>query len=225
MTKKARNPNQQPLGSANVNFDPASTDNVTKIAEDFNDKVQDQKDEMKEGAEKIKDDTPTTPEELINKKGFSAWQAAEKVKAKRREEHDQKKFQIDLDKYMHFCDMTCSEPSKDRAQYLDRLNQLYDQGCNVSLLDTASQGLTAEAGEFCEIVKKIKYQGKPYNDANKEHLVKELGDILWYASQAARALDIRLDEVFYANTLKLATRYPSGEFNIEDSENRKPGDI
>ena len=50
MTKKARNPNQQPLGSANVNFDPASTDNVTKIAEDFNDKVQDQKDEMKEGA-------------------------------------------------------------------------------------------------------------------------------------------------------------------------------
>ncbi len=44
-------------------------------------------------------------------------------------------------------------------------------------------------------------------------------------AENARALDIRLDEVFYANTLKLASRYPSGEFNIEDSENRKPGDI
>ena len=76
-----------------------------------------------------------------------------------------------------------------------------------------------------EIVKKLKFQGKPWNEANKEHLVKELGDILWYAAQACLALDVTFDHVLYINSLKLANRYSEGEFSIEESENRAEGDI
>ena len=48
---------------------------------------------------------------------------------------------------------------------------------------------------------------------------------MWYAAQAAMALEIRLDDVIYINTLKLAKRYTGGAFNVSDSENRAPGDI
>ena len=105
------------------------------------------------------------------------------------------------------------------------MNDLNELGCNISLLDTAANGLSAEAGEFMEIVKKMKFQGKPWDEANKEHLIKELGDIMWYAAQASMALGQRLDDVIYVNTLKLAKRYSGGEFNVSDSENRAPDDI
>ena len=85
--------------------------------------------------------------------------------------------------------------------------------------------MSAEGGEFMEIVKKIKYQGKPWNEDTKDHLIKELGDVLWYAQNACAALDIRMDEVIYINTLKLAARYPKMKFDEYYSENRKPGDI
>jgi len=69
------------------------------------------------------------------------------------------------------------------------------------------------------------FQAKPWDQANKEHLQKELGDIMWYVANAAMALDMRLDEIIYINTLKLAARYPEGMFDAHYSENRAPGDI
>ena len=51
---------------------------------------------------------------------------------------------------------------------------------------------------------------------------KELGDIMWYVAQAALALELRLDEVIYTNTLKLAARYPNQMFEVGYSENRAP---
>ena len=209
----------------NVNYDPGTTDNIAKKAEEFTNKAQDTAEDMKEQTQRVADETPKTPEEFINQKGFSAWHTAEKVREKQQQKHNEEKFQVDLDKYLHFCDKTCSGPSKNQIEYLDRLRQLEEQGCNISRLDTAAAGISAEGGEFMEIVKKIKFQGKPWNDANKEHLMKELGDVMWYVAQACIALEIRLDDVIYANTLKLAARYPDGEFNVEHSENRKAGDI
>ena len=102
---------------------------------------------------------------------------------------------------------------------------MHDAGCKIERLDTAASGMSAEAGEFMEIVKKLKFQGKPYDEKTKEHLQKELGDVMWYVAQAAMALGVRLDEVIYLNTLKLAARYPEGLFEVERSENRKAGDI
>ena len=208
-----------------VNVDYNSADKASKAAENVMNHMQDVKEGMSDNAKKVAEDTPTTPEEFINKKGFTAWRAAEEVKEKQEAKKDQEKFAVDLDKYLEFCENTCSNFSKDHAAYIKRLNDLNELGCNISLLDTAANGLSAEAGEFMEIVKKMKFQGKPWDEANKEHLIKELGDIMWYAAQASMALGQRLDDIIYVNTLKLAKRYSGGEFNVSDSENRAPNDI
>ena len=90
---------------------------------------------------------------------------------------------------------------------------------------TAAVGMSAEGGEFLEIVKKIIFQGKPYNEDNVRHLKIELGDILWYVAQACMALDISLDEITDMNIDKLSKRFPDGHFSEYYSENRKEGDL
>ena len=90
---------------------------------------------------------------------------------------------------------------------------------------TAAVGLSAESGEFLEIVKKIAFQGKPYDAANINHLKVELGDVLWYVAQACMALDVSLDDVIAQNISKLAARYPEGHFNSYFSENRRIDDL
>ena len=58
-----------------------------------------------------------------------------------------------------------------------------------------------------EIVKKMVFQGKPWNHDNREHLVIELGDVMWYVMQACAALNVTLDEVIEGNVEKLKKRY------------------
>ena len=82
----------------------------------------------------------------------------------------------------------------------------------------------AESGEFLEIVKKMVFQGKPWNDDNREHLIIELGDVMWYVAQACMALEVDFDEVIERNITKLKSRYPGGEFNVHFSECRQVGD-
>jgi len=132
---------------------------------------------------------------------------------------------IDLNKYVEFVDTTTSKPSKNFSEFADRLNDLEIQGFPTERLLTAAVGMSAEAGEFTEIVKKIVFQGKPVNQENLFHLKRELGDIMWYVSQACLGLDISLEEVIQMNFEKLSARYPEGAFSIERSENRKEGDI
>ena len=133
--------------------------------------------------------------------------------------------QVDFNRYLEFVDGVTSEPSRDNNAFIYRVEELAGQGCDIQRLLTASVGVCAEGGEFMEIVKKLKFQGKDYTAANKEHLTKELGDIMWYVAQACLALDVRFDEVIYTNTLKLAARYPNQMFETNYSENRQPGDI
>ena len=96
-------------------------------------------------------------------------------------------------------------------------------GTNSTQLLTAALGLTAEAGEFTEVVKKIVFQGKPYNEENVFHMKRELGDICWYLAQACMALDTTFDEVIEMNVEKLQARYPGGSFDVHSSENRVEG--
>jgi NTP pyrophosphatase (non-canonical NTP hydrolase) len=100
-----------------------------------------------------------------------------------------------------------------------------EDDCNIPPLITAAFGLTAEAGEFTEVVKKIILQGKPYNEENIFHMKRELGDICWYLAQACMALDTSFDEIMEMNVDKLKARYPGGEFDVHKSENRKEGDV
>ena len=133
---------------------------------------------------------------------------------------------VDTTKYLEFVDGVTSEPSKDLPQLLRRITELEVTGdADVPHLLTAALGLTAEAGEFTEVVKKILLQGKPYNEDNVFHMKRELGDICWYIAQACMALDTTFDEIIEMNVEKLKARYPGGEFDVHKSENRKEGDL
>ena len=131
---------------------------------------------------------------------------------------------IDFKRYEEFVDAVTSDSSKDFVSLADRLGELDRQGANIERLTTAGVGLAAESGEFLEIVKKMVFQGKPWNDDNREHLIIELGDVMWYVMQACMALDVTLDEVIAGNVEKLKKRYPGGDFNVYHSENRAADD-
>ena len=132
---------------------------------------------------------------------------------------------IDFKKYTEFVDAVTSEASTDFLALSDRLVQLDEKGANIERLLTAGVGINAEGGEFLEIIKKMIFQGKPFNEDNRHHMIVELGDIMWYVSQACLGLDISLEEVIQMNFEKLSARYPEGAFSIERSENRVEGDI
>ena len=133
---------------------------------------------------------------------------------------------VDTNKYLDFVTEVTSLPSTDLAALLSRITELdIEQDADVPRLLTAALGLTAEAGEFTEVVKKIILQGKPYNEENIFHMKRELGDICWYLAQACMALDTTFDEIIEMNVDKLKARYPGGEFNVHHSENRKEGDL
>ena len=133
---------------------------------------------------------------------------------------------VDTNKYLDFVTEVTSLPSTDLAALLSRITELdIEQDADVPRLLTAALGLTAESGEFTEVVKKIILQGKPYNEDNVFHMKRELGDICWYIAQACMALDTTFDEVLEMNVDKLKARYPGGEFDVHKSENRKEGDL
>ena len=127
--------------------------------------------------------------------------------------------------YIDFVRQTTSLPSSNISDFNNRVDELTGNGADVPHLVTAALGLSAESGEFTEIVKKILLQGKPYNEDNRIHMMKELGDALWYIGQACIALNTIFDELMKINYQKLSSRYPEGTFNILQSENRAKGDI
>jgi NTP pyrophosphatase (non-canonical NTP hydrolase) len=133
--------------------------------------------------------------------------------------------QVDTQKYAEFVDAVTSNESKGAEAFTNRLRDLYAEGLSIERLLTAAVGLSAESGEFTEIVKKIVFQGKPYNEENIFHMKRELGDICWYLAQACMALDTDFNEIIEMNVDKLKKRYPGGEFDVHFSENRKDGDV
>jgi len=131
---------------------------------------------------------------------------------------------VNFDKYVEFVDVVTSDASKDFLALSDRLVALDEKGANIERLLTAGVGINAEGGEFLEIIKKLVFQSKPWNEDNREHLIIELGDIMWYVAQACIALDVTIDEVVARNVQKLLKRYPEGVFDVYFSENRAVDD-
>lgn len=82
-------------------------------------------------------------------------------------------------------------------------------------------GLSGEAGECLDIIKKTLFQG---HILRVDHLAKELGDVAWYIALAADAIGYDLETIFQMNINKLKDRYPDG-FSSAQSINRDPNDI
>ena len=138
---------------------------------------------------------------------------------------EQKKF-IKIDDYGKFVKSTTSDESLRTEVMADRLFGLQSTYKDVewSQLITCSMGMQAESGEFSEIIKKIVFQGKHFDEDVKFHLKRELGDVLWYWVQGCLALGYTPEEVMQENINKLEKRYPNG-FEIHRSEVREEGDI
>lgn len=84
----------------------------------------------------------------------------------------------------------------------------------------AAMGLAGEAGETCDLIKKIVFHAHPMD---REKVKKEIGDVLWYAAVLADRCNFKLSEIAEANVEKLRKRYPAG-FDPILSQNRKEGD-
>lgn len=84
----------------------------------------------------------------------------------------------------------------------------------------AVTGLASEAGEVAGMIQKM-YQG---HTMEVPHLIKELGDVMWFIAECCDAWGINLDEVMKINIDKLRARYPEG-FDAEHSLHRAEGDI
>lgn len=79
-----------------------------------------------------------------------------------------------------------------------------------------AMGLAGEAGEVIDHVKKWRYQG---HELDKDELINEAGDVLWYVAQLCEGLGVSIEEVMVRNIDKLSARYPEG-FEEERSVNR-----
>ena len=140
--------------------------------------------------------------------------------------------QIDLQEYQKFVKDITSIPSKDLSTFMDRCDELdgnyadnqHGPDVNIPLMLTAAIGMAAETGEFCELPKKIFFQGKRLDEDAVYHMKRELGDIIFYWMNACSALRLDPNEVIQENINKLTKRYPNG-FAVEKSENRAVGDI
>lgn len=134
---------------------------------------------------------------------------------------------VNLLRYQDFVEQVTSKPSNDIDALVTRLYELNqsEPKFNVSLLMTAAAGLSSEAGEFGEIVKKMIFQGKPWNEDIHFHLMRELCDVAWYWVNGCRALGVDPNDVIAENVKKLEARYPGGSFDVHFSENRKSGDL
>jgi NTP pyrophosphatase (non-canonical NTP hydrolase) len=77
-------------------------------------------------------------------------------------------------------------------------------------------GLAGEAGEVAELVKKGVFHR---HGIDREKMVKELGDVMWYVAALCTKLDMDLGVIMEVNIRKLEERYPSG-FSSQDSKRR-----
>ena len=131
-----------------------------------------------------------------------------------------------INDYAKFVDKTTSMESKHYPSFIASTAVLENNEplMNVPRVLTSAIGMMAESGEFTELLKKMVFQGKEFNEDVRFHMKRELGDILWYWIQGCIALGYTPDEVMDENIKKREARYPNG-FEVVRSENRQEGDL
>ena len=80
-------------------------------------------------------------------------------------------------------------------------------------------GLVGEAGETADKIKKmLRDKDGVVSDEDRELVVKELGDTLWYIASIARYLEVSLSEVAEGNIAKLESRWQRDKLHGEGDE-------
>jgi NTP pyrophosphatase (non-canonical NTP hydrolase) len=101
------------------------------------------------------------------------------------------------------------------AKSYDTLRERLGTDAMLRLLHS-SLGITTEAGELADAIKKHVIYGSAVDEDN---IVEELGDLLWYVTLACNTVGVTLEEVMEANTRKLRARY-GAVFAEEKAVNR-----
>lgn len=135
------------------------------------------------------------------------------------------KEQVNLQAYQSFVEEVTSPETNHLSDFSKRVDVLDETEVNIPLIINSALGLSAEAGEFTEIVKKCVFQGKPLDADTIFHAKRELGDVIWYWMNACRSLNLDPNDVIAENVNKLTKRYPGGAFDVYQSENREENDI
>lgn len=106
--------------------------------------------------------------------------------------------------------------TRDLPNYAPILQRL-EQNPALMRLNHAASGMSGECGEVLEQVKKAIMYGSPID---RQKLLLECGDVLWYMSVMLDALGSSFGHVMYLNDEKLSKRYPQG-FNEADAKARR----
>lgn len=113
--------------------------------------------------------------------------------------------------------MTFSEYQKDILRTADKVTL----ASKDNMLIHGIIGANGEAGELADILKKHIFHEHPFD---REHCIRECGDVLYYLTLIAESLGATIEEVAIKNCQKRLERYPDG-FSVNKSLNRKEGDI
>lgn len=74
----------------------------------------------------------------------------------------------------------------------------------------AAAGISGEAGEVLDLIKKIWANGKPLDPETIDKLIEELGDMMFYMQGMMNLLGVTPSDVRTMNVNKLDKRYPNG---------------
>lgn len=75
---------------------------------------------------------------------------------------------------------------------------------NEQVLTNCALGLASESGEVIDLIKKYTFNAE---QLDRDELIQEMGDVLWYLSQVAQWANIPFEEVAQQNITKLNTRF------------------
>lgn len=91
------------------------------------------------------------------------------------------------------------------TQYQEQAMRTAKVGSTDFDLMHAAYGVSGEAGEFVDCIKKAQVYGRTLDH---EHAAEELGDILWFVALGCKALGVSMNDVAEKNIEKLRVRYP-----------------
>lgn len=102
------------------------------------------------------------------------------------------------------------------ANYTDKEIKEFDAELKFedSGLEYPVMGLTEEAGEVAgKFAKIIRDKKGVITQDDKNEIIKELGDVLWFVSEIATRLDFSLQQIAFMNIEKLTSRLKRGKIN------------